>query len=119
MVMGTYLAVLDNNFNSVREQDTSQSGKYKFAIAWRKPTKKFIARKVYKKKRYNYMKVMMSSTYKRAELGERRKSLKRVMAPKERDTRETIIERAKNYLVSLVISIIILLIKLFSVTLFY
>ena len=94
--MGTYLAALDNNFNSVRELDTTQSGKYKFTIAWRKPTKKFIARKVYKKKRYDYLKVMMTSAYKRAELGKRYKSLKRNMAPTEREARKIIIERAKK-----------------------
>ena len=40
MVMGTYLAALDNKFNSERGQDTIKSGenigKYKYKIAWKK-----------------------------------------------------------------------------------
>ena len=42
MVMGTYLAALDNKFNSERGQDTIKSGKnigkYKYKIAWKKTT---------------------------------------------------------------------------------
>ena len=100
MVMGGYLAALDNNFNSGRAQDTIKSGVdtggKMFRIAWRKPAKKYIARKVYQKKRYDYLKIMMSSCYKRAIAGKKRRSLKRVMAPVERDSKEAIVERAKK-----------------------
>ena len=71
MVMGTYLTALDKKFNCERLQDTIRTGvnagKYKYKIAWRKPTQKLIARKVYTAKRYDYLKVMMSSIYKRVE----------------------------------------------------
>ena len=100
MVMGTYLAALDNNFNSERRQALIQSGgevgKLRYKIAWRKPTKKLIARKVYAKKRYDYLKIMMTGTYKRAQKGERHRSRKRVMAPAERPCREDIIEKTKK-----------------------
>ena len=53
VVMGTYLAPLDNNFNSEKEQDTIKSGKnigkYKYKIAWKKITHKRLARKVCQK----------------------------------------------------------------------
>lgn len=100
MVMGAYLAALDNNFNSERAQDIIQSGhdvgKYKYKIAWRKPTKKFIARKVFQKKRYDYFKIMMTSIHKRAVTGRKRKSRKRFMAPSDRESREEIIERGQK-----------------------
>ena len=100
MVMGTYLTALDNNFNCERLQDTIRTGvnagKYKNKIAWRKPTQKLIARKVYTAKRYDYLKVMMRSIYKRVEQGGKRKSRKRFMAPSERDDRENIIEKTKK-----------------------
>ena len=100
MVMGTYLTTLDNNFNCERLQDTIRTGvnagKYKYKIAWRKPTQKLIARKVYTAKRYDYLKVMMSSIYKRIEQVGKRKSRKRFMAPSERDDRENIIEKTKK-----------------------
>ena len=92
MLMGTYLAALDNNFNAER----CQEGKERYKIAWRKPTKKLIARKVYPKKRYDYLRIMLSSVYKRAEKGKKRHSRKRVMAPVERDNRENIIELRKK-----------------------
>ena len=54
MVMGTYLATLDNNLNSERGQDTIKSGenmgKYKYKIAWKKTTQKHVARKVLSEK---------------------------------------------------------------------
>ena len=100
MVMGSYLAALDHNFNANRSQALIQSGeeigKPRYKIAWRKPTQKLIARKVFTKKRYDYLKVMMSSVYKRAQLRNKRKSNKRYMAPIERDSRDIIIERAKK-----------------------
>ena len=100
MVMGIYLAALDNNFNSERMHDTVQTGvnagEFKYKIAWRKPTKRFIAQKVYEKKRYDYLKVMLGSVYKRAEKGGKRKSRKRIMAPSERDSREDIVNKTKK-----------------------
>ena len=51
--MGTYLAALDNNFNSESGQDIIKSGeniaKYKYKIACKKTAHKRVARKVYKK----------------------------------------------------------------------
>ena len=38
MVVGTYLATLDNNFNSEKGQE--DIGKYKYKIAWKKTTHK-------------------------------------------------------------------------------
>lgn len=96
MVMGAYLAALDNNFNSGRSQATDLAGNARFKIAWRKSTKKLVARKIYAKKRYDYLKVMLSSVYKRAERRKRGKSRKRVMAPKDRDDRDDIIARGKK-----------------------
>ena len=68
MVMGTYLAALDNNFNSERGQDTIKSGenigRYKYKIAWKKTTQKHMARKVYQKKQYENFKIMMKSVHK-------------------------------------------------------
>ena len=68
MVMGTYLAALDNNFNSERGQDTIKSGenigRYKYKIAWKKTTQKHMARKVYQKKQYGKFKIMMKSVHK-------------------------------------------------------
>ena len=101
MVMGSYLAALDNNVNSERNQESIKSGenivKYKYKIAWRKPTKKLIARKVYQKKSYENFKVMMKSVAKRASKGKQnRKSRNEFMAPSQRDDREVIIERTKK-----------------------
>ncbi|XP_057311946.1 uncharacterized protein LOC130649632 [Hydractinia symbiolongicarpus] len=97
MVMGAYLAALDNNFNCQRTQAIIQSGeqlgKPRFKIAWRKPTKKLIARTVFEKKNYEYLKVMMISAYKRAAKREKHRSRKRIMAPKERASRDEIIEK--------------------------
>ena len=84
MVMGTYLAVLDNNFNSESRQDTIKSGenigKHKYKIAWKKTTQKCVARKVYQKKQYGNFK-MMESVHKYIEKhkNKKRKSSKRVM----------------------------------------
>lgn len=100
MIMGAYLTALDNNFNCQRRQAKVNSGenvgKYRYKIAWRKPSHKFIARKIYTKKSYDYLKIMMSSVYKRAQKGGRRKSQKRIMAPSDHEDREVIIERAKK-----------------------
>ena len=100
MVMGSYLTALDHNFNSNREHDVINSGENigcsKYKIAWRKPSKKFIARKVYKKKNYDYLKIMMSSVFKRVEKEKKgRISRKRIMAPPDRD-KDFIIERTEK-----------------------
>jgi len=55
---------------------------------------KFIARKFKEKKRYDIFKVVMTRCYKRAEKNKKSKSRKQVMAPKERDSKDVIIERA-------------------------
>ena len=96
MIMGAYLAALDNNFNTWQKQETNQEGKVRFKIAWRKPKKDFIARKVFQRKNYDYLKIMLSSVYNKAKNRNKAASRKRPMAPLERDDRSTIIERAKK-----------------------
>ena len=101
MQMGAYLTALDNNFNTWRTQDVIKSGedagKPMYKVAWRKPSKTFIAWRVYQKKHYEYLGIMMNSVHKKATFGVRRKSAKQVMAPVERCERQEIIERAKEF----------------------
>ena len=106
MQFGAYLEALDTNNNVSRSQavvsesssDESTIGKKRFKIAWKKATKKRVARIVYEPKSYNYLKKRMLSVYKRAEFGKQRKSKnKRVMAPTCTDTKEEIIERKLKY----------------------
>ena len=65
MVMGTYLAVLENNFNSERVQDTIKSGenigKYKYKVARKRFAHKHVAKKLYQKKHFGNSKIMMIS----------------------------------------------------------
>ena len=89
MQFGAYLTAIDTNNNVSRSQavvskssDESTIGKKRFKIAWKKATKKRVARIVYEAKSYNYLKKGMLSVYKRAEFGKKRKSKnKRAMAP--------------------------------------
>ena len=96
------LAALDNNFNAGRQQKQTvtrankTSGlkiKSHFRIAYRKPSKKFIARKFYEKKTYSYMKNIMEKAVTRAV--ENNKCMvptkRKVMAPDERLTRAELI----------------------------
>ena len=73
MQMGAYLTALDNNFNTWRTQDVIKFGEHagtpRYKVAWRKPSKKFIARKVYQKKCYDYLGIMMTSVHKKATFG--------------------------------------------------
>lgn len=97
MVMGAYLTALENNFNADRGVELLPNGETKYKIAWRKPTHKYIARKVYKKKRYDYLCIMKYSVYKRAANCERHISRKRVMAPgMVCGQRNEIVSRAKK-----------------------
>ena len=99
MVMGTYLAALDNNFNSERRQDTikfgKNIGKHKYKIAWKKTTQKRVAREVCQKKQYGNFKIMIKSVHKYIEKHKykKRKSSKRVMAPDEQEDREEPIKK--------------------------
>ena len=78
--MGSMLAALDNNYNVGRSQKISiiQSKKKfnvtlkkHFHVAYRKPSKKFIARKVYAKISYQYKKDMMELMRIKAQIGEK------------------------------------------------
>ena len=54
---------------------------------------KRVARMVYIKKNYDYLKIMMSSVYKRVEKEKKRRiSRKRTMAPSDKESRDVIIE---------------------------
>ena len=66
--LGTMLSAMDNNFNSGRSQkkdrDKKKSGlaltiKHHFRVAYRKPSKKIIARKFYEPKQYMYLRDLM------------------------------------------------------------
>ena len=108
MELGTMLAALDNNMNTGREQkktitkhsNTSISIKNHFRIAYRKPTKKFVARKFYNKKSYNYLRDMLESVRQNSNMGQRSSTptkFKR-MAPVTRErTRTEIIEDCVKY----------------------
>ena len=105
MEMGGMLAALDNNFNCGREHlcEITESGeklrlKFKYTISWRKPTKKFVARKDFKKKDWSYMKDMLSDAARRASVGKKgiQAAKRKVMAPIERD-RSDIVARGLKY----------------------
>lgn len=110
MLMGTMLAALDNNKNCGRQQKKTvakkSSGlnltvKCHYRVNWRKPTKKFRARKVYEKKTYGYMLEMMESVRQRASTGKAGRSSspikRKIMAPSERPERTELIEKLKKY----------------------
>lgn len=64
MVMGAYLAALDNNLNSERGQHKKfgkNIGKYKYKIAWKKVAHMHVARRLYQKKQYGNIKIMVKS----------------------------------------------------------
>lgn len=71
------LAALDNNFNTERKQKVSKvtssilslKVRKHFRVAYRKPSKKFIARKVYEKKSYQFKKDIMTRTMEKAAAG--------------------------------------------------
>ena len=88
------LAALDNNFNCGREHlcEITESGeklrlKFKYSIAWRKPTMKFVARNIFKKNDWSYMKDMLSDAARPASVGQKviQTSKRKVMSPIERD----------------------------------
>ena len=68
MEVGTMLAALDNNYNTGRDQKKmitpgkglKLSVRNYYRVAYRKPTKKFIARKFYNKKDYLYLRTMLA-----------------------------------------------------------
>ncbi|XP_047136733.2 uncharacterized protein LOC124813552 [Hydra vulgaris] len=96
MEMGGLLAALDHNFNAGRFFALDCNGDVKYRVAWRKASKKFIARKVKKHKRYDYLLIMKKSVFKRAETGAQRTSKKRVTAPTPIETKNNLIARSKK-----------------------
>ena len=97
MELGAYLAALDTNANVNRKQAVL-NGTERFKIAWRKSTKKRVARVVYEPKSYNYLKKGFRSVYKRAEFKKKKKpAKKRVMAPENPDAKDEIIQRRLKY----------------------
>lgn len=101
------LAALDNNKNCERRQkqtvtsktNTKLTFKSHFRVAWRKPSKKFIARKLYDPKNYEYMLDMMQRVKDRAASRKLSKSptKKRCMAPTNRQSKKELIEKATKY----------------------
>jgi len=88
------LAVFDNNFNAGRSQKHSikkyqnkLSVKSHFRISYRKPNKKFVARKFYETKSYAYMNKMLVDCRRNAwkNVKSQVKPNKIRMAPTERD----------------------------------
>ena len=104
MELGSMLAALDNNYNAQREQATSLKDKKRYKIAYRKVTKKFVARKVLVKKNYSYMQDMLKSSLKRADMGKKRSkptkrafmSLKQEEQEERRPGEETIESTCKH-----------------------
>ena len=106
METGTMLAALDNNMNVGRDQKTTinvtkKSIKLKkhFKITYRKPSRKFIARKFYDKKQYDYLKTMMEEVRKITAQGTKNILMpkRKIMAPVERDSRRNLIEKCVKY----------------------
>ena len=101
------LAVLDNNNNSGRDQKKTvtkkdsmrMSVKSHYRIAYRKPSKKFIARKFYTEKSYGYLRRMLESVQERASSGMKcdRPTKTKNMAPKERRSRLELIADSTKY----------------------
>ena len=100
MKLGNILAVLDNNFNAGRGQKATVKTKgsktiikQAYRIAYRKPTKKLIARKFYEPKSFNYLKTMVEESRKYVAAGYKNVStpLKKRLAPTERDSRNKLI----------------------------
>ena len=100
MELGTMLSALDNNFNAGREQkhtvvqdegkkektDLTLTLKLHYYTAWRKSDKKFIARKVYNEKSYDYLLELMHNIRSKAAINDKDTSetKKTFMAPKKR-----------------------------------
>ena len=105
MELSAFLAAMDTNANVNGNQavvrsseDRTKIGKHRFKIAWRKATKKRVARIVYEPKNYTYLRKGFLSVYKRAEFGKKKKpAKKRIMAPENEDTKEEIIEWRLKY----------------------
>ena len=109
MEMGTMLTALDNNYNASRQQKvtllpTSKPNSLKikrhFRMAYRKPSHKFIARKVYEKKNYEFKKEIMARSRERASLGLKNvapKKRKCMSASIERPSRSDLIEQHTKY----------------------
>ena len=102
------LAALDNNFNTGRAQKKTISKKSNlkvtvknhFRIAYRKPSKKFIARKFYEKKKYDYLREMLEEVRQRSITGVRNLNPTKVkrMAPTVREkSREEMITNCVKY----------------------
>ena len=100
------LAALDNNNNTGREQYRTLSATEKglkvkshFRIAYRKSSKKMIARKFYTRKEYHYLKIMMDEARKNAAVGLRNTcpTKRKIMAPSTRDSRNDLIAKCQKF----------------------
>ena len=107
MELGTMLAALDNNKNCDRKQkqtitsNTNNKVTFKshFRVAWRKPSKKYIARRFYDPKNYDYLLDMMQRVKDRAAARQLSKSptKKRCMAPSNGPDKKELIEKATKH----------------------
>jgi len=104
MEIGTILAALDNNENTERKQKTTITRKKggltvrkHFTVAYRKPMHKFIARKFYDKKKYDYLKDMLKESRRRGMIGEKimLPTKRKLIAPRERDRNDLIAKSLK------------------------
>jgi len=101
MEVGNILAILNNNHNVGRKKQTSltTSGeklilKQHYRIAYRKPSKKIIARKFYEPKQFDYFHDMVHSCRYNVSMQIKNTSppLRKRMAPVERDSRNKYIK---------------------------
>lgn len=104
---GTQLAVLDNNNNTgrIQKRTIASSSKLRLSIknhyrvAYRKPSKKFIARVCYERKRYNYLREMLKEVQERGIQGVKSTvpTKKKVMAPLDRKNKFEMIQDCVKY----------------------
>ena len=110
MEMGTLLAALDNNKNCGRKQKQTITPRERgiglkikrhYRVAYRKPSKKHIARKFYDAKTYYYMQDIMQRVREKAASGQKRLSptKRKTMAPPptERLSRSELIGNCIKY----------------------
>jgi len=107
ITVGNMLAALENNHNTGRKQKVTQRKvaasktvlKSHYRIAYRKPKKKFIARKYYEPKSYNYFFNMKANVQQNVINNKRclKPSTRKRMAPNEREERGTMIRKSLKY----------------------
>ena len=99
------LAALDHNFNCNRGQKITMKKvgkkivlKHHFNIAYRKPTKKFVARKRYEPKKYDYMCKMLQESRKNVVSGTKNMStpLRKRIAPTQREDRNKMVRMSSE-----------------------